>query len=483
MNKKNLNKSIISNKIATIFDFHGLKLQGKFFLYFAGLVILVVGFVSGAVFYFQKQMLLKQAQEKAFSLTRTLAYTSLNAILQDDYIVIQNLIDSMMDGPDIVSIALLDTTGKIIAAGTPELRGQHQLDPLTKKALSSETILLQKVSATNGDEVWDTAVPIFKLNQRLGTARIKYSVQDTYQGLFQTILIIGIVAVVLSLALAYRFSRSISRPIEETVNLANEYGRGNLDATLQTDRQDEIGELVHSLNKLSQELKTLIEEKITNENLILMGEFASYIIHDLKNPLSGIHLLADGLNRKIPADGPLRKYSTEILLASQKLQEFIERTLDMARWSRLNIQSIQIQTLIESAAREVNFTSIPVTKKYDSNMPEIQGDYQVLSMAIKNLLTNAVEAIDGDGEIRIETLWSNKAVIKISDTGRGIPEDRLKTIFRPFFSMKNQGHGLGLAMVKKAVILHQGEIKVESKFGMGSTFTIAIPGNLQNSVK
>jgi signal transduction histidine kinase len=474
--KKSGNNYIVRKKgFSTGLSFHKLKLQGKFFVYFAGLVIVVVSFVMIAVFYFQRQMLLKQAQEKAFSLARSLAYTSLNSILQDDYIVVQMLIDSMMDDADVQSIAILDSTGRIIASSTPQLRGHLQNDPLTRKALSSETFLLQKVPNSSGKELWDTAVPIFELNHRLGTARIKYSVEDTYQGLLHTVVIIGVLAIALSLGLSYKFSGSISDPIRKAARLASEYGKGNLDASISLEREDEIGDLVISLNKLSHELQTLIDEKIANEKLILMGEFAAYIIHDLKNPLSGIRLLSDGLHRKLPEDSQLKKYSTEILLATQKLQDFVERTLDIARWTKLDLRPIQLPALIEEALQDVDLSFCKVTKECDPEMPEIYGDQQMLLMAIKNLLINAVEAMNGQGAIKITTIRKNGTIIKISDTGSGIPEEKIKSIFRPFYSMKKQGHGLGLAMVKKAVLMHHGRIDVESKVGEGSVFIISLP--------
>lgn len=458
--------------------FSRLQLKGKFFIYFAGLVFIVVTFFSIAVFYFHRQILLSMAQEKAFSLTRTLAYTSLNAILLDNYIVVQSLIDGMMDGRDIIAIAILDTHGTIIAASTPEMRGKKRSDPLTSRALAATTYLLQKVPDERGQEIWDTAVPIYNFNKRVGTARIRYSMEDPFRGLLISILIIGVLAILGSLFLAYKFSSSITQPIRQTVNLAAEYGKGNLDTSLNMDRQDEIGDLVKSLNKLSQDLKALIEEKVANENLIMMGEFASYIIHDLKNPLSGIHLLADGMDRKISQDDKLKRYSAEILLATQKLHAFVERTLDIARWNRLNLQPITLRALIEEAVKAVNHQSIAIQKVFDKNMPVINGDYQLLVMAVKNLLNNALEAIDGEGQITIKTEWKNGVFIKISDNGNGIPEEQLASIFRPFYSMKEKGHGLGLAMVKKAIILHHGKIEVQSEIGKGTTFTISLPGNL-----
>jgi signal transduction histidine kinase len=453
-----------------------IKLQARFFAYFTSLVIIIVLFISITIFYFQKDTLLDQAQEKAISLTRTLAYTSLNAILTDDYIVLQMLIDSMSEGSDILSITLLDTTGRIIAADIPERRGEIYSDPVLEELLSSETYILKKVPSSNN--IWDAAFPIYQLNERIATARLRFTVEDTYQGLLKTILVIGLLAIVISIGLSYKFSRSISKPIKAVVNLADQYGKGNLEVSLETNRNDEIGQLVHSLNKLSNDLKTMIEEKITNESLVLIGEFAAYIIHDLKNPLSGIHLLSEGLHQRIPENNTLKKYSTELLLAVHKLQDFIGKTLDIARWSRLDIQDIEVHKLIDEALSTVNTTSIKINKSYDKKLHIIRGDYKLLYMAIKNIFLNAVQAIENSGQIMVQTKWNNQVYIQISDTGIGIDSARLATIFRPFYSRKKTGHGLGLAMAKKVILMHRGRIEVESKVNVGTTFIIILPQNL-----
>ena len=451
------------------------KLQRRFFLYFSGLVFITVLFISVAVYYFQTKMLLKQVQDKAFNLTSILAYSSLNAILLDDYITIQMLIDSMAKDPNIRSIAILDTNGCVIAANQMDLRGYRYEDRLTKKALHTDGFLHQKEKNASGEEIWDTAVPIYNLDKRIGTARIKYSVEDTYKGLLKTILLIGLFAFIISLVLSFRFSASISKPIADVVKLADEYGKGNFSASIDIPGDDELGHLANELNKLSRKLQVLIEEKIANENLIVLGEFSSFIIHDLKNPLSGLHLLADGLHRKLPDDSPLKKYSTEIVLAAQKLEDFTRRTLDIARSAKLYVTTVDINELINQVVAELKKVPSPVLMELDPNLPEIQADRRMLYMAVKNLIINAQEAVGNEGKITVQTTGNDLIIIKVSDTGNGIPQDKLATIFRPFFSMKDSGHGLGLAMVKKVVIAHQGKISVESTLGEGTTFTIQLP--------
>jgi signal transduction histidine kinase len=220
----------------------------------------------------------------------------------------------------------------------------------------------------------------------------------------------------------------------------------------------------------------MIEEKISNESLIMIGEFAAYIIHDLKNPLSGIHLLADGLHRRMEEGNPLKKYSMEILLATQKLEDFIGKTLDIARWTKITRKPLHLHDLIEEEVKALQYKSIPIRRNYDPVISQIEGDYQLLSMAIRNLLANASEAIASEGVISVETKREGQeTLIRISDTGMGMDQERINKIFRPFFTMKDKGHGLGLAMVKKAVILHQGQIEVQSEKGVGSQFTIRLP--------
>lgn len=462
--------------------FFASKLQRRFFLYFSGVVLMTVLFISVAVYHFQTKMLLKQVQNKAFSLTSILAYSSLNAILLDDYITVQMLIDSMSEGSDIRSIAILDTAGCVIAADQPGLRGFVFSDALTKKALTNNIFLHQREKSDTGEEIWDTAVPIYNLNKRIGTARIKYSVDDTYKGLLQTILLIGLIAFIISLVISFRFSASISRPIADVVDLAKEYGNGNFDASIDIRRDDELGHLAMELNKLSRKLQKLIEEKIANENLIVLGEFGSFIIHDLKNPLSGLHLLADGLHRKLPDDSPLKKYSTEIVLAAQKLEDFTRRTLDIARSSKLYVSDVNINELIRQVVQDLKKLSVPLFMELDPVVPAIKADRQMLYMALKNLIINADEAVEGDGKIIVKTQALKEIILKISDTGDGIPQERLETIFRPFFSMKDKGHGLGLAMVKKVIIAHQGRIEVHSKLREGTTFTIYLPYTPTNTI-
>jgi len=453
-------------------------IQSKFFLNFTILSLAILSFVLLTIFYFQKQTILKKAQEKAFELTRILAYSSVNAVLLDDYTILQMLIDSMSDSPDINSIAIIDTSGIVLASSNPELRGTRYNDELSKRALASETYILENESTDNKNEIWNTAVIIYNLNKPIGTARLKYTIHNAYEDLINTVAIIGLLAVFLSFFMAYKLAKTFSKPIKEVVYLANEYGKGNFNAVIKSKRSDEIGQLIDALNLLSHELQVHIEEKVNNENLMMLGEFSSFIMHDIKNPLAGIYLLAEGINYEIKDSDPLKEYSKELLTSVKKVQDFTQQTLDVARINKVSLHLIDIHHLILKAIDSLNISKIKIIKNFDHSFSGIQADSRMLSMAIRNLITNASEAVSNNGVIIITTKKiEHQCQITIEDNGIGINEESLKTIFRPFISDKPGGHGMGLAMVKKSIISHHGKIEVKSTLGEGTKFTIILPIN------
>ncbi len=459
-----------------IFRLKNLKLQPKLFIFFAGMILFVTLVISVAVYIFQRGTLQQQAEEKAYLLTHNLAYVSLNAVLQNDYTVLQMLVDVMGESEDIQSITIFDTLGTVLAADSVKLRGDRWTDPATQKKIKTQNVELIERQSERGETIWETVAPVESLiKRRMATVCIRFSVADTYAGLLETILVIGLVALLISLLISYYLSRAMVQPVKKAAQLARNYGKGNFDVSIPDFGEDELGQLVKTLNQLSDKLSELINEKIAQEGLVMIGEFSSYIIHDLKNPINGIHLLADGLHRRLPPDSPLRKYSSEILLASQRVEDFIRRTLDMTKSTDLCLEETNINEMLEEIVSDVSLDSTIKHKDYDENIPVVEVDSRLLNMALKNLVLNACEATREKGEIFIETRKDEDIFIRISDTGIGIPQDKIKSVFRPFFTLKEQGHGLGLAMAKRAVELHQGQISVDSTKGQGTSFEITLP--------
>ena len=286
---------------------------------------------------------------------------------------------------------------------------------------------------------------------------------------------VSIVIFSLCILLYFLIAKSTSLHIQTISRIVNAYAKGDFEFLDKQKHDEQYNQIINSLNKLSQSYQSDFEEKISDENLAMMGEFATFIIHDLKNPISGIHLLAEGLNKKVKEDDDLKKYANEILLASQKLDDFINKTLDISKSMIMHRKMIDLNNLIDDVVHEINLEGIQLQKKYDDSISEIFIDYQLIFRAVSNLIINAAESIQSNGNIFIETHKGENIIIRIADNGTGIDPEKLKTIFRPFYSSKGQGHGLGLAMAKKAVLMHHGSIDVKSSPGKGTVFTIMLP--------
>jgi signal transduction histidine kinase len=214
------------------------------------------------------------------------------------------------------------------------------------------------------------------------------------------------------------------------------------------------------------------------ENLQTLGNFATYMIHDLKNPLAGIKILADDLHNRLPAEQVLRKYTAEILIGVKRMEELINKTLDFARPTQLNLEIINLHDLIEEAVSEVSPANLSVEKHYNYLPDTVKADGRRLKRVFFNIILNAVQATPGGGTLSILTEGTDSGPkIAITDTGEGIPKDRVAQVFNPFFTTREDGHGLGLAFAKQIVTAHGGEISIESQEGEGTTVTIIIPSD------
>ncbi len=231
-------------------------------------------------------------------------------------------------------------------------------------------------------------------------------------------------------------------------------------------------------------LKSLEKELLEREKLALIGEVVSSIAHSLSNPLNIISGNADYLLLdKKTSDSEYEELKT-ILEEATRITKSIRHLLNFSRPLAVNKSSGDINMLIEKSITNSKYITgnkkITFEKDPQKDLPEFQFDFSEMEEVINNLITNAVQAIASEGRIRIKTEWTGDSVIiKISDTGPGIPKENLSKVFDPFFSSKGygKGTGLGLSLAKQIIRGHNGDIKVKSTVGKGTTFTITLPCN------
>ncbi len=239
------------------------------------------------------------------------------------------------------------------------------------------------------------------------------------------------------------------------------------------------------INKARDDERRRFEAKLHHtERLASLGEMVASVSHEIKNPLGIVRSTAELLDKRLRDQAPSSKHLAEIIMTeTNRLDDIIREFLDFARPQvpRFTKASINdpILKVIEFMQPELNKKQITIEPKLDYETKTIDIDKNLLYRAFLNLFVNAVQAMPDGGNLSVESMASegktNSVVVKISDTGVGISEEKIGMIFTPFYTDKNRGTGLGLAIVKNIIEEHNGTIDVESETGKGATFIITLP--------
>jgi signal transduction histidine kinase len=247
---------------------------------------------------------------------------------------------------------------------------------------------------------------------------------------------------------------------------------------------DALREKLTELRRRDARIKSFEGELIKANKLSALGELASSIAHEIKNPLISIQ----GFARRIGATedrDKLEKYAKFIEQEADRLTQVLTKLLGFSRMDEpkkdfLNMNDIVDDTVLFMEHHLTRFKNVEIAVEKEPDLPLVQVDRIHVQQTVVNILMNAAQAMPGGGKILIKTGRGDQYVfISITDTGVGIKEEDLEKIFEPFFTTKEkeQGTGLGLSLCKRLIEANAGKIEVESKVGEGTTFTIMIPVN------
>lgn len=272
------------------------------------------------------------------------------------------------------------------------------------------------------------------------------------------------------------FIREGGNVFREEFSYATNDGRqiwlGVSNSALKNSADEKIG-MIYVFSDLT-DIKVLQEQVELKQRLSQLGEMSAGIAHELRNSMSVISGYAKILGRKVDDSGKATVDS--IISEVQSMDRIISELLAFAKPADLNISEVNLNDLIEHAAHSLTLDTKTEVSVRAESIISIRADELLLKQALSNIITNAKEAMPNGGRIDINLIGvSNKAEIRIRDTGCGISEDVRKKIFLPFYTTKEEGIGFGLALVQKIVVSHGGNIDVESKTGEGTMFTLTLP--------
>ena len=235
--------------------------------------------------------------------------------------------------------------------------------------------------------------------------------------------------------------------------------------------------LVHVFQDCS-DLRTMEQRLLQSERLATVGRFASQIAHEIRNPLNSISLNVELLEDELQDSNKEAKgLIGSVLRELDRLNDIISEYLQFARFPKPNLKRGEIEGVIRDVAATFRPSDrVKFTVRQAATTPSVWLDEKLLRQVIDNLTRNALEAINGEGAIDLETdVIDRFVVIRVKDTGDGISADAQKRLFEPFFTTKPHGTGLGLATSQQIIFEHNGHLLVESQPGKGSTFSILLP--------
>jgi len=288
-------------------------------------------------------------------------------------------------------------------------------------------------------------------------------------------------------ALAYFIQRPMVE-LQEKIALVSE---GNLNVAVDfARRNDEIGDLGRNFNHMLQQLRDSRQEievlhrtqMSRAEHLATLGELAAGLAHEIRNPLAGIAGVIEIIGRDLPSTSPARAVVKDVRQEITQINRILTDLLETARphppqvcLSNLNIT---VEHAVMLARQQVLSKPILIELQKENDLDEVEHDSDQIHQVFLNLLLNAVQAMEGGGAgvIRVE-LGSRDdcASVTVTDTGRGIPPQHIAHIFRPFYTTKGNGTGLGLSLARRIVEEHHGRIEVSSVVGKGSKFDVLLP--------
>ena len=382
---------------------------------------------------------------------------------------------------------VIDPRGDVIAHGDPDKKAlvaqtrNMRAHPLIATGEGTESApVAQEYDAEDGRRVLGVGAKIAGLGW---TVIVEQPTSEAYATatVLQRQLVVAIsLALIAMITVGYLFGRTFINPIRALKRATHDVAAGQLDARVHVDRADELGELGEAFNTMADRLAKLQEEVKRQERQAMFGRVAAGLVHDLSHPIQNIGnstrlLLRDDVDAE--SRELFRRTIDRELATLKRFMEDLRHVVKPRPIERFAMEvNASVAEIVDTMRAEGERNGVTVEAVYAQGPLVIEGDRFALGRVYRNLITNAIQATEPGGRVTIATARvGDRVEITVSDTGSGIPPERLSAIFDDFVTTKRRGLGLGLAISKRIVEQLDGTIAVESEVGRGTSFTLRFP--------
>lgn len=473
-----------------------LTLKTKLLLMMLSLLILSVSSLFFLHLY-SEQRLISQLKEYTEDLSTALEVFQEQPVGEGDP---QDVLKAYMDklGQLGVQDVSISDTSEVQASTNPQNVGKSVLLRRKRKGPKEWVIrgvLGEETGPPGSQRTTTLTIPVVLGDRRVGYLLITRYLDDfsaLSREAFVSRLLATLAVFALGILVSLYLSWSFSRPLQGLTQAARQVAAGDLSVQVPAGGAGEIGGLIHTFNEMVERLREnrLLEERLHfAERSTAMGRLASAVAHEIRNPLNFINLSIDHVRERLAPAEPQRSEDFGRILGSVKaeisrLNRLVGDFLSFGKPMRLHTRQCGIEdilqgvaTLVDHKARDQGIALVVLAEK---DLPEIVADPELLKTCFLNLMINAVDAMPEGGTLtasvrRVAAGQGEALEVSVSDTGRGMSSEEIRTAFEPYFSTKDTGLGLGLALTHTIVGDHGGTIFLESAPGKGTRATILLP--------
>ncbi len=480
-----------------------MNLATKIILSILCILILLMGGVTYLIARWQRTQFVKSTHHSIKVLGETICDSIATEMELGRSDMVQGTLERIGQGsPQIRSLRILDQQGQILRSVDREEIGKRIDLPLLQSHLRNESTLFEQ--KRDGEPVLSFMKPFPNRSQcqRCHDAQKKingYLVLDvSIQPVEELVsssqrLILGGMGVALLLVVGSILlitSRWVRAPLSKVMGAMKRVEEGDLEARVRLTSGDELGRvaqtfnsMVETIQKNKKDLEILHQRELERtQRMATLGELAEALAHEIRNPLAGVSAAAKLICEGLKKDDPHAKVFEEIHSQADRIEKIVSNLLQFARKTTPQYSLLDVEEIIERTLQLFSFQfekqRIHVEREFQSNLPWIYGDPNQTQQVLMNIILNAIQSMPEGGKVQFKTSFlpeDGMVHLAIADTGKGIPEENLPKIFKPFYSTKAKGAGLGLAIVEKIVQEHGGKVAISSKAEVGTTVEISLP--------